>query len=185
MATRFEYLTSKGIQGEVHGSDTRLNTTSRSSSREYYASRDKGQAYTLFIEDDDAVAGDLVAYLRNNSKTQDLVVHEIVCSSENAATWKVAYGDSTTATGTGVTPVNENKTSSNDADATGVGNGAVGAVAAATFFGGRRNAANTTISFDYKDSLRLGQNDNIVVEYDTGSTGDLEIEIHFYFEDKR
>ena len=34
----------------------------------FYASRDDGQSYILRVEDDDAAAGDLVAYLRNDSK---------------------------------------------------------------------------------------------------------------------
>ena len=76
--------------------------------------------------------------------------------------------------------MNLNKSSSNDADVTAFGNGAVGGVAASTFFSTIRVSAGETAEYDV--SIILGQNDNIVVEYDTGTTGDIEVDIFFFIE---
>ena len=181
--TRIQYINDRsGSFQETHGSDSRLNVSSRSDSRFFYVSRDNGQAYTLRIEDDDAAANDLVAYLRNNSKDKRLYITDIHLNSENAATFKLAFGDSVAPTGTSVSPVNLNRSSSNDADATAFGNGAVGGVAADTFFATVRVAAGGFEEWGSQDALILGQNDNIVIEYDTGSTGDIEIDIFFFIE---
>jgi len=114
---RIQYINDEtGSFQEAHGSDSRLNVSSRTDSRAFYVSRDNGQAYILHIEDDDAAAGDLVTYLRNVSKDKRLYITDIHLNSENAATFKLAFGDATAATGTSVTPANLNKSSSNDAD---------------------------------------------------------------------
>jgi len=167
---------------EVQGSDGRFNVSSRTDSRMYYVSRDLGQAYVLRIEDDDAAANDLVAYLRNDSKDKRLFIDDIHFNSENAATFKLAFGDAVAATGTSVTPVNLNRASSNDADVTALGNAAVGGVGASTFFSSVRVGAGGFVEYNPKDALILGQNDNVVIEYDTGSTGDIEIDIFFFIE---
>ncbi len=180
---RIQYLNDEnGSFQEAHGSDSRLNVSSRSDSRIFYISRDNGQAYVLRIEDDDAAANDLVAYLRNDSKDKRLYVTDIHVGSENGATFKFAFGDAVAATGTIVTPVNMNRSSSNDADVTALGNGAVGGVGASTFFATVRVGAGEFEEFDTKDAIILGQNDNIVVEYDTGTTGDIEVDIFFFIE---
>lgn len=180
---KIQYLNDvSGSLQEAHGSDSRLNVSSRSDSRVFYVSRDKGQAYVVRIEDDGADANDLVAYLRNDSKDKRLYVTDIHLNSENAATFKIAFGDAVAATGTGITPVNLNRSSSNDADVTALGNGAVGGVAASTFFSSVRVGAGGFEEYDTKDALILGQNDNIVIEYDTGTTGDIEIDIFFFIE---
>ena len=171
-----------GSLQEARGSDSRLNVSSRSDSRIFYVSRDNGQAYVLHIEDSDAEAGDLVAYLRNDSKDKRLYVTDIHANSVNAAKFKIAFGDAVAATGTGVTPVNLNRSSSNDADITALGNGAVGGVGASTFFATIRVGAGGFEEFDTKDALILGQNDNIVVEYDTGITGGIEVDIFVFLE---
>lgn len=180
---RIQYINDRtGSFQEVHGSDARLNVSSRVDDRIFYVSRDTGQAYILHIEDVDAVAGDIVASLRNDSTDKRLYVTDIRLNSENAAKFKLAFGNSTAATGTSVTPVNFNKSSSNDADVTAFGNGAIGGVAAETFFSTIRVAANGFEDWESKDALILGQNDNIVVEYDTGITGGIEADIFFFIE---
>lgn len=180
---RIQYINDKtGSFQEAHGSDSRLNVSSRQDSRIFYVSRDNGQAYILRIEDDDAVANDIIAYLKNDSKNKSLHVTDVHINSENAATFKIAFGDDTAATGTTVTPVNLNKSSSNDADVTALGNGAVGGVAASAFFATVRVNTNGFEEWKSQDALILGQNDNIVIEYDTGSTGDVEVDIFFFIE---
>lgn len=180
---RIQYINDRsGSFQETHGSDSRLNVSSRVDDRIFYTSRDQGQAYSLRIEDDDAAAADLVLYLRNDSKDKRLYITDIHFNSENAGTFKIGFGDATAATGTAVTPVNLNRSSSNDADATAFGNGAVGGVAASVFFATVRTPANTFIEWESKDALILGQNDNVIIEYDTGTTGDIELDIFFFIE---
>lgn len=178
--TTIEYSTPRGAKEVVHGSDARLDVSARADDRSFYVSRDNGQLYCLRIEDDNAQVNDIVAYLRNDSPNLSVFIRDIHFSSELAATIKIAYGDSTTATGTSVTPVNLNKTAQHAADVTALGNGAVGGVTAATFFSSMRVPANTT--FVYHEVIILGQNDNIIIEYDTGSDGDIEIDIFFYMD---
>jgi len=171
-----------GAIEKVQGSDGRLNVSARADSRSFYISRDDSQAYVLDVEDDDAVAGDLVGYLKNDSTTKLLYISNIEYSCENACTVKVAFGDSTTATGTTVTPVNLNQATPKSADATALGNGAVGGVTASTFIQTSRTVANSDGMIEFIDALILGQNDNIVIEYDTGTTGDMEVSVHFFLE---
>lgn len=182
--TRIQYLTSKGAFEETHGSDTRLNTSSRSNSRSFYISRDDGQAYVLHIKDADAADGDLIAYLRNNSTTKKLYIQDIHISSPVACKFIVSYGNSTTATGTSVTPTNLNKSSSNDADVTAFGNAAVGGVSASTDIASLRISGSSTGEVDFKEGLILGQNDNIVIESDliTSSPDLIEVDIYFFIE---
>ena len=86
MGQRVEYINDvTGAFQEAHGSDQRLNVSSRVDSRMFYISRDAGQAYVLRIEDDDAAAADLIGYLRNDSTTKRLYVTDIHVSCENAA----------------------------------------------------------------------------------------------------
>ena len=91
---RIQYINDEtGSFQETHGSDQRLNVSSRVDSRAFYVSRDDGQAYVLRIEDDGADANDIVAYLRNDSKDKRLYVTDIHFNTENAATFKLAFGD--------------------------------------------------------------------------------------------
>ncbi len=173
-----------GSVQKAQGSDGRLNVSSRADGRAFYVSRDKGQAYVLRIEDDDVATGDLVAYLRNDSKDKKVYIQDIHVNTETACTFKVAFGDATAATGTSVTPVNLNKSSSNDADVTALGNAAVGGVSASTFFASLRSSADSMAELDFRDALILGQNDNIVIEADLvgSSPKDMEIDIFFFIE---
>ena len=173
---------SPGGLGQVLGSDGRLNVSSRSDTRAFYISRDDEEVYVLRIEDDDAVLADIVVYLQNTSPTKDLYILDIHVSSENAATFKIAFGDATAATGTAVDPVNLNRGSPNDSADNSFGNGAVGGVTASTFFSSLRVGAGESEEWGFERALILGQNDNIVIEYDTGSTGDIEIDIFFFQE---
>ena len=183
--SRIQYINDKtGAFQEVHGSDARLNVSSRSDGRGFYVSRDNGQAYILHIKDVDAADGDLIAYLRNDSKDKKLYVEDIHISSPVACKFIISFGNATAATGTSVTPVNLNKSSSNDADVTAFGNAAVGGVGADVDFASMRIGASATGELDFGDTLILGQNDNIVIESDLiTSTPDLvEVDIYFFIE---
>ena len=180
MGQKLDYLTRKGALEQVHGSNTRLNVSSRSDTRDFYVSRDQGQMYVLHVNDDDAAAADIVAYLRNDSPDKSMFIRDIHLGTQNAATFLFAFGDSTAASGTGVTPVNLNKASSNAANVTAFGNGAVGGVAASTTFSGVRVGAAGFEEW-HQDGLILGQNDNLVITLEAiSSTGDIEVDIFFY-----
>ena len=182
---RIQYISDDtGSFQEVHGSDARFNVSSRSNSRSFYVSRDDGQAYVLHIKDADAADGDLIAYLRNDSKTKRLYIQDIHISSPVACKFIASFGDAVAATGTSVTPVNLNKSSSNDADVTAFGNAAVGGVGASTDFASLRIGASGTGELEFKQGLILGQNDNIVIESDfiTNSPDLIEIDIYFFIE---
>ncbi len=182
---RIQYIADDtGSFQETHGSDSRLNVSSRSDGRAFYISRDFGQAYVLHIKDADAADGDLIAYLRNDSKTKRVYVEDIHISSPVACKFIMSFGDAVAATGTSVTPVNLNKSSSNDADVTAFGNAAVGGVGASTDFGSMRIGASGTGALDFNDTLILGQNDNIVIESDlvTSSPDLIEVDIYFFIE---
>lgn len=178
---QYENVTNASVQ-RVRGSDGRFNVSSRQDSRMYYVSRDNGQAYVLSIEDLDAEAGDIVLYLRNDSTAKKLFVDDIHINTENAAKFRISIGDAVTPTGTPVTPVNLNRASVNAAAVTGLGNGAVGGVAESVYFGTVRIGAGGFEEYDPKDALILGQNQNIIIEYDAGTTGEVEIEIFFFLE---
>jgi len=181
--SKLEYFHEKsGSEQQVKGKDGRLNTDSRSEPRAFYVSRDNSQAYVLVIEDDDAVAGDIIAYLKNDSKDKKLYVQSIVVSCANAITIKVAFGDSTVATGSPVTPANLNRPEINAADVTSFGNGAIGGVIASTFLPSTRCPAGDSKIIFFNDALILGPNSNIIVEYDAGTTGAVELSIYFFFE---
>ncbi len=182
---RIQYIDDvNGNFQETHGSDSRLNVSSRTDGRAFYVSRDKGQSYVLHIKDADAATADLIAYLRNDSKDKKVYIQDIHISSPVACKFIVSFGDSTTATGTSVTPVNLNRGSSNDADVTCLGNAAVGGVSASVAFASLRISASATGELDFNDELILGQNDNIVIESDlvTGSPDLVEIDIYFFIE---
>lgn len=180
--SRIEFLTAAGSLQETHGSDTRLNVSSRVDSRSFYVSRDTGQSYVLTSEDDAADADDIIAYLKNISNNLKLFLRDIDVSCELASTIKVHLGNDIVATGTGIISTNLNRNSSNAADVSGFGNGAVGGVLSSTLLAAQRCPAGDNIHFRFNDSLILGQNDNIIVEYDTGLTGDVEVSMYFYMD---
>jgi len=180
-----DYLHDKlGFQQQVHGSDNRFNTSARVDGRAFYISRDPGQAYVMHSKDVDAADGDLLVYLRNDSKDKSLYIQDIHISSPVACKFIVSFGDAVTATGTTLTPINLNKGKTNDADVTAKGSAAVGGVGASIDFASLRIGASGTGELDFNDTLILGQNDNIVIEADLiTSTPDLvEVDIYFFLE---
>lgn len=165
----------------IKGSDNRINVSARQDARAFYISRDKGQSFVLAIQDTGAETGDLIAYLKNNSATKKMFIHDIEVSSLLDCVITIGYADSTTATGPSVTAVNLNRTSSNAAEAVGVGGTAIGGTSLETTFDRGRVKSGDEHVFEFNNSLILGQNDAITVMY-TGSTGTVEVEIFFTME---
>ena len=179
MATEIQYNSDNGgsVQ-KAQGSDGRLNVSSRSDGRAYYNSRDLGQSYSGVYEMTDATAGEFVAYLKNTSTTgKTLVVESIGVNSVEAAHFKLWFVTGTAAGGTTTTATNLNRSSSNAATVIGMEGGS-----AATGITGLTEAGLIDLvytqatghqEFRLRDRLRLGQNDAIAIEYDTGTTGDV------------
>ena len=178
---------STGALEKMQGSDGRANVSSRSDSRAYYNSRDKGQTYSMVFDFQDAAAGEYGFYSKNTSTTgQTLVIDEInLCAVQNARI-KLWYVTGTAASGTLITPTNLNSSSGNSATAT-VMEGA----SAATGITGLTTAglidfvyvsANDTKSMGLRERLRIAPGDAIAIEYDEGTTGDMSGVVFGYYE---
>ena len=161
----------------------RLNVSSKSNPRIFYASREDGLAFNTTSVDTDAVAGDITCYLKNTSSTRNLFVKEIHVSSENAAMFKVWVVTGTAAGSNALTPTNLNLTSGRVAETLARGDGAITGLTTGGLIDTLRTAAGVHDFSLFEDALMLGENDAIAIEYDTGNTGAAEISIEFHYED--
>lgn len=127
-----------------------------------------------------ASAADYAAYLKNTSPTRLLFVDLVRVGAANAAVFKLASVTGT-ASGTTVTPQNLNLTSSSSPEATGMGNAAVTGLTQDRLLAVDRVAAGTSSLIPLDDILILGEGDAIAVEYDSGTTGQAEVVIRFYY----
>ena len=66
-----------GAREVAHGSDGRVNVSSRADQRIYYNSRDLKKAYVLPFDDAACSAGDFNVSLFNNDVTDKLVIHKV------------------------------------------------------------------------------------------------------------
>ena len=172
-----------GISQADFSRSGRLNVDSENNLTAHFVSLEAGKAFNVYSEDDDAAAGDFVCYLKNTSTTDNLFIDLVRFSSENAATVKV-HEVTGTASGTTITPFNMNLGSGVSAEATALGNAAVSGLTSSAVLAADRVAANTSTIIPFDDILILGTNDAIAVEYDTGTTGDCEVLIRCYFQQK-
>ncbi len=175
----------EGAAGKPNGwnitDDNRGDVTSKANSRSYYISRDLGQLFALSSHDPGAVAADYICYWKNTSTTQDLHIDVIRVGAVEAVLWKVWL---VTGTGTGstITPVNLNTNFSHIAEATALGNAAVGGLSTAGQVSNIRTGALGHEDINFADTLILGQNAAIAVEYDTGTGGIAEVLIRGFYE---
>lgn len=180
--TQFTYPndTSGSIQ-IVHGSDGRLNVSSRSDERIYYNSRDKQQTYLWHSLDSGAAAGEYIIYIKNTSTDKDLIIKEIILSPGVDMSFII-----TTVTGTpssaSITGFNLNRNSGNDAAAVAHGNAAVDNLTPVQTLRTEQVLALTTADIELHDAFRLGQNDAIAIEEDVNGGGTLAVSIIGYFE---
>lgn len=172
----------RGFQASVSESN-RMNVSAKTNPRIFYTSRDSGQAFMLTSVDAGPTAADYICYLKNTSKTQNLFIDEIRFSSQAVSVWKIWSVTGTAAGGTALTPSNLNLASGNTALATARGDGAVSGLTADSLLGAIRTLASNTEKMDYQDSLLMGPNDAIAIEYDTGSASSAEVSILFHYED--
>ena len=166
---------------ETEGSDGRLNVSSRSDTRAYYNSRDVKQSYSACFDHQSAAAGEYSLYIENTSKTKELVISRIGVNAAENARVKLVFVSGTAAGGTVLTPTNLNKGSSNDADAI-VRQGSVTGLTEISCIDFEAVPANGHGEFSIGDTVRLGQNDAIAIEYDEGTTGDLFGVAFMFFE---
>jgi len=183
---RIEYKNDKtrAIE-EQEGSDGRANVSSRSDNRAYYNSRDAKQAYSVPYNHQSAAAGEFSLYIENTSSTKELVITSAGINAVEDGRIKLWFVEGIAAGGAALTPTNLNKGSSNDADAI-IREGAAGdAITGLTTLGLIDFAAAPAMGHDefrLHDTVRLGQNDAIAIEYDEGTTGDFYGVAFMYFE---
>ena len=171
-----------GKQGPVTVSNTnRLDVSSRTADRTYYESRDEGQVYTAAIQDAGAVADEVTVWIKNISTIKDMIIDTITIGTDVLSTWHIKFASFTTQpTGTLVTATNMNKSSSNTAaseirgGAAGVANVVQGAEIAFL-----NVATGDQSTWDTKEALRLGQDDQLAIECKTSSAALITIEFHF------
>lgn len=174
-----------GAKEDVQGSDGRFNTSSRSDSRAYYNSRDKMQTYTAVYDHQSAVAAEQSVYMKNTSESKTLVLTHAGLNAEENCRVRLCFVSGTAAGGSEVTPTNTNKSSSFTA-AVEMRQGESGdAITGLTSLGCVDFAAvpaNGHTEFLLGDTIRLGQNDAVAIEYTQGTTGDFYGVIGMFFE---
>ena len=176
-----------GAQSRAKGSDSRLNTSSRTDSRRYYNSRDRGQAYSLPFLFNTSASTEYAAYLKNTSTDKTMVVSAIGLNSEVATRWLLEEVTGIAAGGDAVTPKNLNFASPNDAAATGMeGASAATGITGLTPVGAPVDSAWSVATgheeLRLDDTLRLGQNDAIALQCLETAGGDVAGIIFFYYE---
>jgi len=165
----------------VHGSDGRLNVSSRSDERIFYISRDDGQAYIWNSFDAAAAVGEYTMYVQNTSTSKNLIIKETTVSPGVAMTLKISTVTGTAA-GTPITGYNLNRNSGNDASANAFGDAAVTGLTEAQVVQVIMIPALETGHVDFHDAFILGQNDAVAIECDVNAGGLVYLQIIGYFE---
>lgn len=162
-------------------SDYRLDTSAKANPRPYYVSRDNGLVFNC-TSDYSATAGEYVFYIKNTSSTRNLFLHGIEYHSVQDVKWRV-WQVTGTASGTTLTPANMNLGSGLPAEAICMGNAVVTGLTNVAQVGTHRTQALGEAGMEFSDALILTPGTAIAVEYDTGTTGIMELDVFFYFED--
>lgn len=172
-------------RGHIAGvsKDNRVMTSAKVNTRGYYVSRDDQRLFNAVFEDASAAAGDYVAYIKNTSTTRRLVIDLFRIGAVNAAIFKVVTATGTATGGNAVTSVNMNRGSSITPEATLLADAVGGFAAGTPLIVKVRTPAATSFDINFDDTLILGQNDAIAVEYDVGTTGEASVTLRYYFED--
>jgi hypothetical protein len=157
----------------------RLDVSSATFTEHHLVAVKDAQTYT-WTTSWSAATGNEVIYLKNDSKTKLLIIHKIQASSVNAGLIEL-YTCSGTAGGTTITGVNSNLTSGNTPDATSYGDAAVTGLTLNSRIDLARTSANGRVTLELDDTLILGLNDAIAIQY-TGSTGLVDVTITGYYD---
>ena len=180
-----------GIQVEGHSAGYvagvteggRLQTEAQTNLRGFYVSRDEQRLFNAVFVDASAAAGNYVAYLKNTSTSRILIIDLIRVEAANAALWKVVTATGTATGGTTVTAVNMNRQSGIAPEATMLADNVGGFTAGSALIAIDRHPDNSSSTIPFDDTLILGPQNAIAIEYDTGSTGAAGAVIRFYYED--
>lgn len=174
----------KGKNGDASvSSSQRLDVSARTAPRPMYAARDDGVSFSA-IYHFTAAAGEHIAYLKNTSSSRNMFIGDISFGGVETILWKVFFCTGTAAAGETVTPTPTNKSKSIPAEATAMaGDTAITGLTTDGEFTTRRSSANGTDEENFDGTIILGPGDALVVEYDTGTGGIAEIDIHFHYED--
>ena len=159
----------------------RLNVSAKTNPRTFYISRDDGLAFNYTSKVASAVAGDMVAYIKNTSTTRNLFIKTFEMHAANDAEWTI-YSCTGTAAGTEVTPANLNLGSGLPSETLAFGDAAVTGLTTDRRVGLHRTSAGSGDEMRYEDALILPPNTAICVEYTAGTTGTAEVDIHYHFE---
>lgn len=162
----------------------RLNVSSKTQPRIFYASRDSGLAYNMVTESASTAAGVYTLYIKNSSTTANMFVSVLEFHSANDTKWKIWQVSGTAAGGTSNVPAELNLSKSIPADVVAMDNsgGAITGLTNVQQIGSHRNQANGDSGMDFQGALILGPNDAIAVEMDTGTTGVTSHDLYFWFE---
>ena len=162
--------------------DNRATTSSRSSNRSYYISRDDGLLFTFISHDATAAAGTQIFYFMNTDTSKNFYVDLIRVGGVETALWKVWFATGTAAGGSAITGANMNSTSGNIQTATTRGNDSITGLSLDRELATVRTPANTNVDIPFADTLIIGTSKAISVEYDTGTTGIAEVLMRGYYE---
>jgi len=173
---KIEDGTGRGHVAAVN-SVNRLQVSARTARRAFYVSRDQGQVYTTLSEDATAVANEETIYLKNTSPTRNVFIDTILISSDVASQWRLKFVTGTAA-GTVITPINLNKTSSNDAEVESRGDGVVTGLTDDGDIAIFRVTAGSGIIARPRATIILGQNDAIALECEINCAAEIAFEFH-------
>ena len=157
--------------------------TSKTNLRDYFVSRDDARAFNAVFADASAAAGNYVAYLKNTSTTRHMAINFIHVGAVNAAVWQIVTATGTATGGNTTTAVNLNRGSDITPEATILADNVGGFTAGSAIIANARHPANSMFTFPLDDVLILAPSNAIAVQYLTGSTGEANATIRFYFED--
>jgi len=135
--------------------------------------------YAVISVDATAVANEETICVQNTSTSKDMIIEEIVISTDTTSQWRFKFVTGTAAGSSVLTPVNLNKGSSNTAAATCRGDGAITGLTDDGDVALIRVAADTTHHHDFHEALRLGQDDAIAVECETNAAVEIIVNFHF------
>ena len=184
--SRIQYIDDEGGNfQEVHGSDSRFNVSSRSNDREFYVSRDEGQAYVMVSTDNTIAVGSYLAYWKNTSPDKNLHILDITVNATAASQWQITTVTGTAAAGSGTStlaPANLNRTSNNDAAAAVFHSGHVTGLTQEAIYYHNQLPTNGHHDENFFGALILGQNDAVAVKYVAGARGTGGAIIFGYYE---
>ncbi len=159
--------------------DNRLTTEAESAPRQFFISRDSGQAYSVVSLDAATADAEETFYIKNTSTSKTLLIDKIEITANAIYIGRIKFVTAT-ATGTDLTAVNLNEGAPHTADAQIKGNGSVTGTSDAGLITVIGVPIDGTTEFNPEEALRLGQGHAIAVE--SKSIASVAISCQFHFE---